>query len=89
MSARCASVHRKKQDRRNYAVSFSRSGQLAFEPTSELEEGIREMARHFIDGTYHHYRDEVYSNLATTRRAVEYFHDPLEAQHLYGPLKAS
>jgi len=78
------------EDRRNYAVSFAKiQRQLAFEPTSELEEGIREMARHFIDGTYHHYRDEVYSNVATTRRAVEYFHDPLESQRLYGPLKAS
>jgi nucleoside-diphosphate-sugar epimerase len=78
------------EDRRNYAVSFEKiRRQLAFEPQTNLDEGIREMARHFIDGAYQHYRDEVYSNVATTRRAAGYFHDPLEAQRLYGPLKAS
>jgi nucleoside-diphosphate-sugar epimerase len=77
------------EDRRNYAVSFNKIRRhLSFEPTMDLDDGIREMARHFIDGTYHHYREEAYSNLATTRRALEYFHDPLEAQRLYGPLKA-
>jgi hypothetical protein len=47
------------------------------------------MARQFADGAYRHYGDEVYSNVATTRRALEYFHDPFEAQRMYGPRKAS
>jgi nucleoside-diphosphate-sugar epimerase len=78
------------QDRRNYAVSFEKiRRQLRFEATIGMEDGIREMARQFADGAYRHYGDEVYSNLATTRRALEYFHDPFEAQRMYGPRKAS
>jgi nucleoside-diphosphate-sugar epimerase len=77
------------QDRRNYAVSFEKiRRQLNFEANTGLEDGIREMARYFADGRYQHYRDEVYSNVATTRRALEYFHDPLESQRLYTPLGA-
>ena len=43
------------------------------------------MARNFASGLYQDYRDEVYSNVATTLRAVETFYDPLESQRLYTP----
>ena len=43
------------------------------------------MAQRFADGSYQHYRDEVYSNVAMTLRAVEHFYDPLESERLYAP----
>ena len=73
-------------ERRNYLVSFEKIRRhLDFEAETGLADGIREMARRFVDGSYQHYRDEVYSNVATTLRAVEHFHDPLESQRLYAP----
>jgi nucleoside-diphosphate-sugar epimerase len=74
------------RDRRNYLVSFEKiRRQLNFEAETSLADGVRDMARHFADGSYQHYRDEVYSNVATTRRAVEHFYDPLQSQLLYAP----
>ena len=74
------------QDRRNYLVSFEKIRRhLSFEAETGLADGIREMARLFADGSYQHYRDEVYSNVATTLRAVEHFYDPFESQRLYAP----
>ena len=74
------------EDRRNYLVAFEKIRRhLGFEVETELRDGIREMAQRFADGSYQHYRDEVYSNVATTVRAVEHFHDPLESQRLYAP----
>lgn len=73
-------------DRRNYLVSFEKIRRhLSFEAETTLDEGVREMARQFASGAYHHYRDDIYSNVATTRRAVENFYDPLESQRLYAP----
>jgi nucleoside-diphosphate-sugar epimerase len=75
------------QDRRNYAVSFEKiRSQLGFEAASSLTDGVREMAQHFAAGTYRHYAERAYNNLAATREAVEDFHDPLSAQRLYAPL---
>ena len=74
------------QDRRNYLVSFEKIRRhLGFEVETGLADGIREVARRFANGSYQHYRDEVYSNVATTLRAVEHFYDPLESQRLYAP----
>ena len=74
------------QDRRNYLVSFEKIRRhLGFEVETWLADGIREVARRFADGSYRHYRDEVYSNVATTLRAVEHFYDPLQSQRLYAP----
>jgi nucleoside-diphosphate-sugar epimerase len=76
------------QDRRNYGVSFEKIRRhLGFEAETGLADGIREMARQFADGSYRDFRDEVYNNVATARRAVERFYDPLESQRLYGPLR--
>jgi nucleoside-diphosphate-sugar epimerase len=77
------------QDRRNYAVSFAKIRDLlGFEAATRIDDGVSEMVRQFQAGAYQHYRNEVYSNVATTRKAAEYFHDPLEAERLYAPLGA-
>ena len=74
------------EDRRNYLVAFEKIRRhLGFEVETELRDGIREMAQRFADGSYQHYRDEVYSNVAMTLRAVEHFYDPLESERLYAP----
>jgi nucleoside-diphosphate-sugar epimerase len=73
-------------DRRNYLVSFEKIHRhLGFEAETPLADGIREMACQFANGSYHHYRDDIYNNVATTRRAVEHFYDPLASQLLYAP----
>ena len=75
------------QDRRNYAVSFEKIRTLLdYEAATTLEEGIEEMAVNFRDGRYQHYRDQVYSNVAMTRKALDQFNDPAEVAHLYAPL---
>jgi nucleoside-diphosphate-sugar epimerase len=77
------------QDRRNYAVSFAKIRDLlGFEAATRIDDGVSEMVRQFQAGAYQHYRNEVYNNVATTRKAAEYFHDPLEAERLYAPLGA-
>lgn len=74
-------------DRRNYFVSFERIRRLlGFEASVSLEQGVEEMVERFVDGRYGDYRREAYSNLATTRRAAEEFHDPDEQHRLYAPL---
>jgi nucleoside-diphosphate-sugar epimerase len=75
-------------DRRNYFVSFDKARRLLdFEATVTLEDGVREMVEHFARGGYGDYRTDVYSNLATTRTAVEEFNNPTERQRLYAPLE--
>ena len=75
------------QDRRNYAVSFDKiHSVLGFEAETMIETGIEEMAAHFAEGGYQHYRQEVYSNLAMTAKALSQFQDPNESVHLYAPL---
>jgi nucleoside-diphosphate-sugar epimerase len=74
-------------DKRNYAVSFEKVRTLlGFEAAVTIEDGIREMADEFAAGRYADYRTAEYSNLATTRLAVEEFHDPAEQARLYGPI---
>ena len=74
-------------DKRNYAVSFDKIRTLlGFEATVTIEDGIREMAEHFAAGHYADYRTAEYSNVATTRLAVEEFNDPAEKARLYGPI---
>ncbi len=76
-------------DRRNYAVSFAKIfGQLGFEAETSLEDGIAEMADRLASGAYGDYRAVRYSNLETTRAAVDAFHDPMNQAQLYGPLAA-
>jgi nucleoside-diphosphate-sugar epimerase len=74
-------------DKRNYAVSFDKIRTLlGFEATVTIEDGVREMADQFAAGRYADYRTAEYSNVATTRLAVEEFHDPDEQARLYGPI---
>ena len=72
------------QRRASYRTSSVRLS-CTLEVETGLADGIREVARRFANGSYQHYRDEVYSNVATTLRAVEHFYDPLESQRLYAP----
>lgn len=77
-------------DRRNYAVSFEKiRSQLGFQASILAEEGVREMAENFLSGRYQHYRNPLYSNVATTQSAVLEFHDPIAAAGLYGPLSSA
>ena len=81
------SVTENPQDARNYAVSFRKiRDMLGFSAQMTLEDGIREMVRHHLDGDYENYHREAYSNVAMTRRAVERFQDPEELSRLYAPL---
>jgi nucleoside-diphosphate-sugar epimerase len=83
------SVRDNVQDRRNYAVSFKKiRSVLGFEAETLMAEGIAEMVEYFRRGTYQHYLEEIYSNVAMTKRSVADFHDPLQAERLYGPLSS-
>jgi nucleoside-diphosphate-sugar epimerase len=74
-------------DKRNYAVSFTKiQRMLGFRAQTLLEDGIRELIDEHRGGAYSHYREEAYSNLAMTRRALERFHDPDELSRIYAPL---
>lgn len=82
------SVREDAADMRNYAVSFDKvRSQLGFEASVLMEDGIREMVDNFLQGGYNRYRDAAYSNVATTKTAVQEFHDPQATVGLYGPLK--
>ena len=84
------SVSENVQDRRNYAVSFDKiHSLLGYEAATTLEEGIQEMVDHFQSGQYQHYREQIYSNVAMTRKALDQFHDPAEVSHLYAPLRTA
>lgn len=77
------------QDRRNYAVSFEKiRAMLGFEAETLLEAGVQELAENFRDGRYQHYREQIYSNVAMTTKALTQFYDPAELSQLYAPLKA-
>jgi nucleoside-diphosphate-sugar epimerase len=74
-------------DRRNYAVSFRKiRSMLNFQAETMLEEGVAEIVEHFLQGQYNNYRDEIYSNLATTQKQVTAFRDPEQLAHIYAPL---
>jgi nucleoside-diphosphate-sugar epimerase len=78
------------QDRRNYAVSFEKiESMIGFQANTLIEPGIAEMAAAFQNGLYQHYREQVYSNVAMTAKAVSQFHDPAESSNLYAPLKVN
>lgn len=76
-------------DLRNYAVSFDKIHKhLGFRAETLMEDGIREMVEHFRKGTYSHYSEQIYSNVAMTKKALEDFYDPMQNINLYAPLKA-
>jgi nucleoside-diphosphate-sugar epimerase len=76
------------QDRRNYAVSFDKITKvLGFHSVTLMEEGIHEMVENFKNNRYTHYRENIYSNVAVTKQAVNEFYDPMQAMKLYAPLK--
>jgi nucleoside-diphosphate-sugar epimerase len=75
-------------DRRNYSVSFEKiRSQLGFEAATLMEPGVQEMVEEFVSGRCGDYRAAAYSNLATTRQALNGFHDPAEMARLYAPLQ--
>jgi nucleoside-diphosphate-sugar epimerase len=82
------SVREDASDLRNYTVSFDKiRAHLGFQADILMEKGIQEMVDHFLQGKYSHYRDAIYSNVATAKTAVQEFHDPQASVGLYGPLK--
>jgi len=73
------------KDLRNYAVSFEKiRRELGFEAETLMEAGIEEIVAEFHKGTYGHYKDAVYSNLAMTKRALPDFRR--QTAHLYEPV---
>src|SRR5438874_4429661 len=73
------------KDLRNYAVSFEKiRRELGFEAETLMETGIDEIVAEFNKGTYGHYRDPIYSNLAMTKRALPAFRRG--TAHLYEPV---
>ena len=82
------SVSENVQDRRNYAVSFEKIRSLLdYQAATTLEEGIEEMVDQFQSGQYQHYREQIYSNVAMTKKALTQFQDPSEFGRLYAPLR--
>ena len=76
------------KDLRNYAVSFEKiRRELGFEAETLMEAGIEEIVAEFTKGTYGHYRDAVYSNLAMTKRVLPDFRR--RTAHLYQPVAAA
>src|SRR2546425_1945778 len=70
---------------RNYAASFEKiRRELGFEAETLMETGIDEIVAEFNKGTYGHYKDPVYSNLAMTKRALPAFRRG--TAHLYEPV---
>lgn len=75
-------------DRRNYRVSFDKIwNTLPLERFTTMEFGIQEMIENHLSGTYRDYKDDVYSNVATTRKSYEEFSSSDTSHGLYGPLK--
>jgi len=84
------SIHDNPGDRRNYAVRFDKiQSSLNFQASITVEEGVREMVEHFLKGAYQDYRQEIYSNVAMTKKALDVFQDPFESANLYTPLRLS
>ncbi len=82
------SVKEDPQDRRNYRVSFKKiKSVLDFAASTLIEAGVEEMALSFLNGRYGDYRDQTYSNVAMTARALAMFQDPAELARLYAPLR--
>jgi len=75
------------QDRRNYRVSFDKIRTvLGFQAETLLEDGVREMVEALQHGTYGDFRNPIYSNVATTRAALQDFY---ESSDLYAPRRAA
>src|SRR5881397_2759112 len=73
------------KDLKNYAVSFEKIRRaIGFEAETLMEAGIEEIVAEFHKGTYGHYKDAVYSNLAMTKRALSDFRR--QTAHLYEPV---
>jgi nucleoside-diphosphate-sugar epimerase len=74
------------EDRRNYRVSFDKiRSHLGFHAEVTLEAGLHEMIEHFRAGRYLDFREPIYSNVATTRAALQDFQT---AGELYAPRRA-
>jgi nucleoside-diphosphate-sugar epimerase len=75
------------EDPRNYAVSFDKiKNELGFMALETMESGIKKIIDLFKEGYYGSYSDQKYSNLITTKLAVEEFRDPKNLDSIYSPL---
>jgi nucleoside-diphosphate-sugar epimerase len=75
------------QDLRNYRVSFDKiRSQLGFTAEITIEDGVREVVDQLRAGKYGDFRNPVYSNVETTRSALQDF---IDSDDLYAPLRAS
>lgn len=80
-------VQRGDQDPRNYRVSFDKiRSHLGFTAEVTLEDGVREVVDQLRTGRYGDFRNPVYSNVETTRSALQDFNDSVDR---YAPLRAS
>ena len=68
-----------------HSTRFSRF--LTFTHRLSSNPGVEEMAHGFLNSRFGNYRDQTYSNLAMTARALSMFQDPVELARLYAPLK--
>ncbi len=76
-------------DRRNYAASFDKIRRtFGFTAATSVEAGVEAMVGHFLRGDYTNYREDIYSNVATTRKSVTQFYDPMHTTKLYAPIRA-
>jgi nucleoside-diphosphate-sugar epimerase len=82
------SVSSAEDDMRNYVVSFAKiRSVLRFQAETSMEDGVREMARHFRLNDYLDYRSQLYSNEATIKNVLASDRDPGELMHIYAPVR--
>ena len=78
------------KDPRNYAGSFEKIRRdLGFEAEMSMESGIEEIVSEFKKGSYGHYKDAVYSNLETTKKALSEFRQRGQTVPVHPPVAAT
>ncbi len=75
------------KDPRNYAGSFEKIRRdLGFEAEMSMESGIEEIVSEFKKGSYGHYKDAVYSNVETTKKALSDFRQGAQMVPVHPPV---
>src|SRR5438034_771926 len=78
------------KDPRNYAGSFEKiRRELGFEAEMSMQSGIEEIVSEFKKGSYGHYKDAVYSNLETTKKALSEFRQRGQTVPVHPPVAAT
>jgi len=78
------------KDPRNYAGSFEKiRRELGFEAEMSMQSGIEEIVSEFKKGSYGHYKDAVYSNLETTKKALSDFRQRGQMVAVHPPVAAT